>query len=148
MASLTNDQWIIIAIIFAVGMLMGLTLRSGGAKWLMRFDRTGRINLASAQSPLGQALYAHFGKKLDDSYLLVDLGCAYTASSGYLHLARILGGPWHIFRIVAFIPERWRDRMYNAVARNRYRWFAKTDYCALLTSEQRNRLIQLIEPQT
>ncbi len=38
MASLTNDQWIIIAIIFAVGMLMGLTLRSGGAKWRTKYE--------------------------------------------------------------------------------------------------------------
>ena len=30
MASLTNDQWIIIAIIFGVGLLMGLTLRLAG----------------------------------------------------------------------------------------------------------------------
>ena len=37
MASLTNDQWIIIAIIFGVGLLMGLTLRSGGAKWRTKY---------------------------------------------------------------------------------------------------------------
>ena len=38
MATLTNDQWIIIAIIFAVGLLMGLTLRSGGAKWRTKYE--------------------------------------------------------------------------------------------------------------
>jgi predicted DCC family thiol-disulfide oxidoreductase YuxK len=117
-------------------------LCSGGANWLMRADRAGRVNLASAQSPLGQALYAHFGMKIDESYLLIDQGRAYTASAGYLHLAKILGGPWHIFRLAAMIPERWRDRIYNLIARNRYRWFGKADYCTLLTPGQRARLLR------
>jgi len=66
---------------------------------------------------------------------------AYTASRGYLELCRILGGWWHVLRINAVIPERLRDWLYALVARNRYRWFGKADYCALLTPEQRRRLL-------
>lgn len=46
-------------------------LCSGGAAWLMRHDRHARINLTSAQSPLGQALYHHYGMIMDESYLLI-----------------------------------------------------------------------------
>jgi uncharacterized membrane protein YciS (DUF1049 family) len=38
MATLTNDQWIIIAIIFAAGLIIGLILRSGGANWRMKYE--------------------------------------------------------------------------------------------------------------
>jgi len=78
---------------------------------------------------------------MDESYLLIADGRAYTASRAYIELFRILGGWWHILRVVAVIPERLRDWFYAMIARNRYRWFGKADYCALLTPDQRRRLI-------
>lgn len=38
MSTLTSDQWIIIAIIFVAGVILGLILRSGGAKWRRKYD--------------------------------------------------------------------------------------------------------------
>ena len=116
-------------------------LCSGGASWLMRLDRKRRVNLTSAQGALGQALYRHYNMQLDDSYLLLDKGRAYSASAGYLHLCTILGGAWHVLRIAGLIPAPVRDWCYNQIARNRYRWFGKADYCALLNDEQQSRLI-------
>lgn len=116
-------------------------LCSGGAAFLMRHDRRARVNLTPARSVLGQALYAHYGVDWDTTYLLVEGGRAYTASAGYLRLCAVLGGWWHVLRIVAFVPARWRDAAYAIVARNRYRWFGTADHCALLTPEQRTRLL-------
>jgi predicted DCC family thiol-disulfide oxidoreductase YuxK len=116
-------------------------LCSGGASWIMRHDRDTRINFATAQGALGQALCTHYGVAIDESYLLIANGRAYTATRGYLELCRILAGWWHIFRLAAIIPESLRDRLYSLIARNRYRWFGKTDYCALLTAAQRSRLL-------
>ena len=116
-------------------------LCSGGAAWLMRFDQKQRINLTSAQGLLGQALYAHFGLQMDESYLLIDGGRAYSASAGYLQLCKVLGGPWHLLRIGGLIPSAIRDWVYAHIARNRYRWFGKTEFCALLNEDQKRRLI-------
>jgi predicted DCC family thiol-disulfide oxidoreductase YuxK len=116
-------------------------LCSGGASWLMRHDRNARINFTPAQEALGQALYAHYGVAMDESYLLIADGRAFTASRGYLVLCGILGGWWHVFRIAAFIPETLRDWLYAIIARHRYRWFGKAEYCALLTPAQRCRLL-------
>ena len=116
-------------------------LCSGGAGWLMRRDASGLIAFTSAQGVLGQALYAHYGVEIDDSYLLIANGRAFTASRGYFELARLLGGWWNFLRIFVIFPERFRDWLYAIVARNRYRWFGKTDHCALLTPAQRARLL-------
>jgi predicted DCC family thiol-disulfide oxidoreductase YuxK len=116
-------------------------LCSGGASWLMRHDKKARVNLTPAQAPLGQALYAHYEVKMDESYLLIANGRAFTASRGYLELCGILGRWWHILRVTVIIPERLRDWFYALVARNRYRWFGKADYCMLLTAAQRGRLL-------
>ena len=116
-------------------------LCSGGASWIMRHDKKGLVNFTPAQEALGQALYSHYGVAMDESYLLLANGRAWTASRGYLVLCRTLGGWWHMLRICALIPERLRDWIYAHIARNRYRWFGKTGFCVRLTPEQRERLI-------
>jgi predicted DCC family thiol-disulfide oxidoreductase YuxK len=116
-------------------------LCSGGAGWIMRHDRKTRVHLTPAQGPLGQALYAHYGIAMNESYLLVAEGRAFSASRGYLELCRILGGWWHVLRVASIIPEYLRDRVYAVIARNRYRWFGTVEHCALLTPEQRARLL-------
>lgn len=114
---------------------------SGGVSWIMHFDSTSKVNFTSSQQPLGQSLYRHFRVDPDESYLLIANGRAYTASSGYLELCKMLGGLWHILRVSGIVPESMRDFVYAAVARNRYQWFGKVEYCALLTPEQRQRLL-------
>jgi predicted DCC family thiol-disulfide oxidoreductase YuxK len=116
-------------------------LCSGSASWVMQHDRKALINFTPAQAALGRALYTHYGIDMDESYLLIADGRAYTASRGYIELCRILGGWWTTVRAAVVIPERFRDWLYGLIARNRYRWFGKTDYCMRLTPEQRRRLL-------
>jgi predicted DCC family thiol-disulfide oxidoreductase YuxK len=116
-------------------------LCSGGASWVMRHDRKALVNFTPAQEKLGRSLYAHYGVEMDESYLLIADGRANTASRGYIELCRVMGGWWHVLRGAAVVPERLRDWLYALIARNRYRWFGKTEYCALLTPEQRCRLL-------
>ena len=100
-------------------------LCSGGASWIMRHGSKALVNFTPAQGALGQALYTHYGVEMDESYLLIADGRAYTASRGYLGLCRILGGWWHILRVAAIVPEGLRDWLYVLIARNRYRWIGK-----------------------
>jgi predicted DCC family thiol-disulfide oxidoreductase YuxK len=116
-------------------------LCSGVASWIMRHDKKVRVTFTPAQGTLGRALYTHYGVAMEESYLLIADGCAFTASRGYLELCGILGGWWHILRVTTIIPERLRDWLYALIAGNRYRWFGKADYCALLTAAQRSRLL-------
>ena len=116
-------------------------LCSGGAAVVMRHDRHARVNFTPARSNLGQALYRHYGVEWNETYLLVADGRGYTASAGYLRLCLVLGSVWRLLRMGAVVPERWRDAAYALVARNRSRWFGKVEHCALLTSEQRARLL-------
>src|ERR1700683_3837226 len=104
-------------------------LCSSGVSWIMRHDTKTLINFTPARGALGRALYTHYGVEMDESYLLIADGRAYTASRAYIELCRILGGWWHILRVALVIPERFRDWFYVLIARNRYRWFGKTDYC-------------------
>ena len=117
-------------------------LCSTGAAFLMRRDSEGRVNMASAQSPLGAALYRHFGLAMDDTYLFLHgRPRLHPSSAGYFELFAFLGGWWRLLKVGAIVPERLRDWVYDRVAANRYNWFGKAEMCALLSEDQRRRLL-------
>jgi predicted DCC family thiol-disulfide oxidoreductase YuxK len=116
-------------------------LCSGGASWLMRHDKKGIFRLTPAQSPLGAALYAHYGIDWNETYLLVSGGLPYGKSSGYLHMCRVVGGGWRLFLVFHLVPRSLRDWGYDLVARHRYRWFGKVGYCELIPEELRATLL-------
>ena len=116
-------------------------LCSTGVSFLMRHDRQAKIALASAQSPLGRALYAHYGLEIDSSYLLIADGRAYTKCDGFIRVGRQLGGVWRIAELLRLVPRPIRDWLYDRLAANRYRLFGTSGYCEILTPGQQQRLI-------
>ena len=116
-------------------------LCSGGAAFIMRHDPECRIQFASAQSELGQRLYAACRLPIDDSYLFIDRSGWHIKSDGYFKVASHLGGWWQLAQIFRLIPGPLRDWVYDRVAANRYRWFGRANYCTLLSPEQRSQLV-------
>src|SRR5689334_19912281 len=84
-------------------------LCSTGASFIMKHDRNGCVEFASAQSELGSAIYGKLGLPIDESYLLIDAAGCHTKSDGYLRLARILGGWWRLTVIAKIAPRPIRD---------------------------------------
>jgi predicted DCC family thiol-disulfide oxidoreductase YuxK len=116
-------------------------LCSRGASFIMTHDKKHIVQFASAQSGLGIAIYEALGMPIDESYLLIDQTGVHTKSDGYFRLANILGGWWRLATVGNLVPRPVRDWIYDQVARNRYRWFGRTEQCRLLSDEQRDRLI-------
>ena len=116
-------------------------LCSTSASFLMRHDPEARVQFASAQSDLGSAIFRKLGKPIDESYLLIDAEGWHAKSDGWFQLVRILGGWWRLALVFRIVPRSVRDWLYDRLAANRYRWFGKSEYCALLSGEQRARLV-------
>ena len=76
-----------------------------------------------------------------DSVVFIDDGKAYTHSTGALRVARHLRAPWSLLRIFWIVPRPLRDLVYRWFARNRYRWFGKTETCRVPTPELRARFL-------
>jgi predicted DCC family thiol-disulfide oxidoreductase YuxK len=116
-------------------------LCSTGASFIMRHDPRGKVRFLSAQSPLGSAIYAHFGLPIDASYLLITPEGTFKKTTGFFRLADILGGWFRLGKVFRLVPRPIRDVVYDWVATNRYRLFGKSEQCALLSGEQRARLV-------
>ncbi|MEL6709274.1 MAG: DCC1-like thiol-disulfide oxidoreductase family protein [Pseudomonadota bacterium] len=117
-------------------------LCTGGVGFVMKHDRKKAVAFTSAQQGLGAALSRHYNVDWDESFLFLFKGRAYMKFDGYIAIARAMGGFWHIPTVFQIVPRFITDRVYDFVARNRYKWFGKTqEACAVLTEDQRARLI-------
>ena len=106
-------------------------LCSASARFVLRHDRARRFRLTAAQSPVGQALYRHFGLSPTDydTFLLVEDGRAWLKSDAALRVAARLGLPWSLAVLLRVVPAALREAVYDLVARNRYRVFGRRETC-------------------
>jgi predicted DCC family thiol-disulfide oxidoreductase YuxK len=118
-------------------------LCSGFARLVVRLDREKRFRFATAQSPLGQALYRQYGLRTDfyETNLVIIDGVAFTRMDSLLAVCDALGWPWRAARLIRLLPHRARDRLYAWIANNRYAWFGQKDSCGIPSIELRERII-------
>jgi predicted DCC family thiol-disulfide oxidoreductase YuxK len=106
-------------------------LCSANARFVLRRDRRRRFRLTTAQSPLGAALYRHFGLRADEEGTILVLrdGRLLTDSEAVIAIPAGLGWPWRAAAALRIVPRPLRDALYRLVARNRFRWFGRRDTC-------------------
>ncbi len=116
---------------------------SASVRAVMAMDRSGAIRFAPMQSEAGQALAAAHGLDPADpaSFVFFDGGRALVRSDAMLAMARRFGWPWRALGMFGALPQGLRDRLYDLVAKNRYRWFGRRDVCFVPSPEQRARFL-------
>jgi predicted DCC family thiol-disulfide oxidoreductase YuxK len=108
-------------------------LCSGWARFVLRQDRRGRFRLLPAQTPLGRAIYVHYGLDPVDyeTNLLIQDGRLHVKSEGTIRMFEGLGLPWSLMAVWRVLPLPWRDALYGVMARNRLKWFGRREVCFL-----------------
>jgi predicted DCC family thiol-disulfide oxidoreductase YuxK len=92
-------------------------------------QKTDSLEFASLQSPRGQTVLKECGLSMTmlDTFVLKVNGHCYTRSEGALRLTRYLRFPWPLLYALILVPGFIREAIYNSIARNRFRWFGRTD---------------------
>lgn len=116
---------------------------SGWVNFVLRHDKLSRYRFITAQSPLGEALYRHYG--LDshnyETNILIENGRAFLKSEGTLRMAAGFGFPWRLLAVLRIVPRALRDPPYKLVAHNRYRIAGRRNSCFVPTPEHRSRFL-------
>jgi predicted DCC family thiol-disulfide oxidoreductase YuxK len=119
-------------------------------RFILRFDREGRFDFASLQSPTADALLQQFGKnagELSTFYVVTNYQSAspeiLSKARGALFVATALGWPWRAAAVVGILPAPALEFLYDLVARYRYRVFGREDTCPLPPLEHRKRFIDV-----
>ena len=118
-------------------------LCSGWARFVLRRDHAFAFRMTTAQSPLGQALFRHYGLDTEDfeTNLVITGGRAYAKLDTVAEVGRRLGGVWRLASALRLLPRPIADRLYDRIATNRYRLFGRTDSCMIPPPEWRKRFI-------
>lgn len=118
-------------------------LCNGAVNFVIDRDRRRVFRFASLQSEAGKALLRAHG--LSDSSLdtvvLLEQGQAFIESDAAIRTARRLGFPWSAMVLCLAAPRFVRDSVYRFIARNRYRWFGRTEACRMPTDALRERFV-------
>jgi predicted DCC family thiol-disulfide oxidoreductase YuxK len=118
-------------------------LCSGWAQFVLRHDPLGKYRLLPAQSPLGRALYIHYGLEPSDyeTNILIADGVAWFKSEACIRMAEGLGFPWSLAAFLRILPIAVRDWLYAVLARNRLRLFGKRATCYLPDGRYADRFL-------
>ena len=111
--------------------------------FIIRHDKKDHFRFVPLQSVTGRQLLAQVQMNAlsMDSIVLIDQSKVYKQSSAVLRIARKLNGAYPLLYGFMIIPPFIRDAVYNLIARNRYKWFGKTESCMVPTPELRQKFI-------
>jgi predicted DCC family thiol-disulfide oxidoreductase YuxK len=104
-------------------------------RWIKKCDHRNSFIFLMLQSVDASGLLnAQGDHPLNDTVILLYRDEVFERSDAILKILSILGYPLKLLTVLRFIPRSLRDGLYNFVARNRHRWFGKTEVCQLSES--------------
>lgn len=118
-------------------------LCNGWVQFLLRHDRRQVVRFASIQGSTGRGLLAQAGLPVEglQTLLVVDRGNTWQHTSAILRVLHVLGWPWRLAWAAWLVPAPLRDVLYRWLARNRYRWFGRTEACLMPPPDYANRFL-------
>ncbi len=118
-------------------------LCNSSVQFIIKKDKENKFRFASLQSNAGQEILQQFNLSQNDfnSFILYEDGKLYTRSTAALRVLSQLRG-WKWSRALQWVPRFVRDGVYNLVARNRYRWFGKKEFCMVPSPDLVSRFLQ------
>lgn len=120
----------------------------GLCHWAVRFvlarERTAWCRFAPLQSGFARTLLGRLGRhpdELDTMYVWTGKDLL-DRSEAALLIARHLRAPWRWATLGRIIPRRWRDALYDLIARRRYRLFGRLSQCEIPALNARDRFLE------
>ncbi len=117
-------------------------------QFLIRIDRHDRLRFAALQGPLGTAIVEKAGRSsssLSTVIVVADHGTPaerlLERSDAALFAVATAGGLYRAVSAFRIVPRFLRDRVYDLVARWRYRIFGRFDACPIPRPETRAKFL-------
>ena len=113
-------------------------------QFLIKRDTKDVFRFVAIQSDLGQDIIKHIGIDISktDSIILYEPGTAYYyKAEAALKIGKELGGLYSLLNIFNVVPKALSNRIYDFVARNRYKWYGKKDACMIPTPQMKAKFL-------
>ena len=117
---------------------------SAAVRFVIRHDRRVIFRFASFQSELGKEICRRRGIDPEDiqTFLVNVDGRILVRSDAAIAVVSRFGGVWRIAALLRLVPRIARDWVYSMIARNRYRWFGRTEVCMIPETKIKDRFLE------
>ena len=111
--------------------------------FLLRFDRRDIFRFTARQSQSGAAFSRQAGLPEGGvgSIIIAEGGHVLLRSNAVIRMLTLLGPPFSFASIFRVIPAAVRDTVYDFIARNRTKWFGRTQACRLPAPAEKHRFL-------
>ncbi len=118
-------------------------LCNASVRFVIKRDLKEQFLFASLQSDASKKLLLQYHLKNYQlkSIVLIHNGNVYHKSSAVIKICQQMNWPWKLFSIARYVPVKWRDWVYDFIAKRRYQWFGKKSKCVMMLPEYKNRFI-------
>ena len=122
-------------------------LCNASVNFIIKHDKKDLFRFVSLQSDLGQNILTYIGiyPSTIDSVILYEPRIAYYyKSSAVLEILKNLGGIFYFSILFKIIPKSILNMIYDFIAKNRYMWFGKKEYCIIPTLELKSKFLDTL----
>jgi len=118
-------------------------LCSAWVKFLVNRDPKSVFRFCSVQSSSGKEVLTYLGLSVEqiETMAYVQHGKGFVRSTAFLQVVKKLPAFWPILSVGLYVPAFIRDKIYNQIAKNRYRIAGKRDHCLMPSESDRERFI-------
>ena len=102
-------------------------------KFVIKIDRRNKLIFCELQSDKGRKLLRKYDLPLSDfdTIYFLSNGKLYEKSNAILNILQLIGGFWSFSVVFYLVPRKLRDKIYDFIAENRYRFFSQRNQCKI-----------------
>ena len=120
-------------------------LCNSSVQYVIKHDKKNKFLFAPLQSEVGESIIEDFNIDTErtDSILLYnpEVNSIKIKSSAAIGIAKHLGFPLNLMVIFYIVPNFIRNRVYDYIAKNRYKWYGKKEECMIPTPELKSKFL-------
>ena len=120
-------------------------LCDSSVQFVIKHDKKDIFRFAQLQSDIGIKILEHIGVSSDtiDSTILYEPEKGYYCKSDVaFEILKDISGIHKVLLLFSVLPKSILDRIYDYVAKNRYKWFGRKESCMIPTPELKAKFLE------
>jgi predicted DCC family thiol-disulfide oxidoreductase YuxK len=112
--------------------------------YIIEKDKKDLFRFASLQSEFGQSILSklNLAENDFDTFVLIESKKVFIRSTAALKVVKDITGWLKIVYPFIILPVFIRDLVYNLIAKNRYKFFGKSEFCRIPSEPEKSKFIE------
>jgi predicted DCC family thiol-disulfide oxidoreductase YuxK len=118
------------------------TLCNGFVWILIKLDKRAKFKFATLQQPTAaQYLGSSALSENFNTVIYLRDGIQLRESKAVIYILSDLGGFWSLSRLLLIVPQFLRDKIYQGISQNRFRFAKKKEHCRVPLPSEKSRFL-------